>query len=122
MSTLLESAGQSLLAYAQNAWSVATDSVTTYLSDTYQAGLKWLFYVRGSVDLDPLASFDVTVYFDLADYFGVSPEGRGDGGQSYVTTWVDGAVSLGPIDAAPAVVASRVIDSCTEPVNFGLRA
>ena len=58
------------------------------LEDDYtKNSKKWLAYFSGSTSLgkkNPV-SFFVTIYIDLADYMGISPEGRAD----WVSVWID---------------------------------
>ena len=61
------------------------------LEQQYRRNGKWLaFFGAGAFDV-----IDVAIYVDLADYMGLTAEGRGEGGNSgdsWVTVWVDGGI------------------------------
>lgn len=63
--------------------------------DNYENGKKALFYVSGTAPT-PLGvsvvgvGIPITVYVDLADYYGITPEGQDD----LVTVWVDVGVTV----------------------------
>ena len=63
------------------------------LEQQYAGNAKWLVFLgAGAFDI-----IDVAIYIDLADYMGLTGEGRGDGsneGEQWVTVWVDGSAGL----------------------------
>ena len=63
------------------------------LAHQYRSGTKWL----ALFGVESLGIIEMTLYVDLADYLGITAEGRGDGanqGEQWVTVWVDGAAGL----------------------------
>lgn len=64
------------------------------LEQQYRGGAKWL----ALFGVEAMGFAEATLYVDLADYFGITAEGRGGGanrGEEWVTVWVEGAAGLG---------------------------
>ena len=96
-----------------------TDALKDNLETDYQNGRKWLAFLKAGVELG--VGINATIWVDLADYAEVSPEGRGDAGDQWVTIWVDiGAVlDLVPIPVAVGVVALDFEPNVPDPRRKG---
>ncbi len=63
------------------------------LEEQYSKNVKWLAYFKvGAFDV-----VDLSIYIDLADYFGVTKEGKGTfsaADDGWVTIWIDGGIGF----------------------------
>ena len=80
------------------------DAQSQALEDDYKQNRKWLGYLRGGIGTKGATLLDATLCIDLADYMGITPEGKGSGddGEQWVTVWIDfsgGAKVSLPVEA-----------------------
>ncbi|HJO11698.1 MAG TPA: hypothetical protein QGI39_06625, partial [Gammaproteobacteria bacterium] len=96
------------------AFSLVEESLVDNLQGHYQNGQKWLAFFSGG----GFKALEATIYIDLADYMGITPEGgagqNDDQDDSWVTVWVDGTVGAS-IGAPVALGVTRLDFSGDEP-------
>ena len=84
---------------ALSLFGAVADALKDNIETDYQNGRKWLGFLNGG------ALVNATIWVDLADYAGVTPEGRGDAGDQWITIWIDIGAALDWPPIAAGVVA-----------------
>ena len=69
------------------------------LEADYNNGRKWLAFLKGGQYVSG------AIWIDLADYAGITPEGRGDAGEQWITVWLDIGLVLNAIPIETGVIA-----------------
>ena len=92
------------------------DALKGQLEADYKNGRKWLAFLKGGEVVN------ATVWVDLADYAGVTPEGRGDAGEEWVTIWIDVGYGIDFPPIAAGVVALDFEANNPDPTRMGVHA
>ena len=95
---------------ALSLFGAVADALKDELEADYQNGRKWLGFLKGG------ELVNATIWVDLADYAGVTPEGR----SQWVTIWLDGGAALDWPPIAAGVVALDFEPNTPDPWHRGV--
>ena len=101
---------------ALSLFGAVADALKDNLEADYQNGRKWLGFLKAGEVVN------ATIWVDLADYAEVSPEGRGDAGDQWVTIWIDIGYALDWPPIAAGVVALDFEPNVPDPRRAGVHA
>ena len=93
-----------------------TDALKDNLEADYQNERKWLGFLKAGEVVN------ATIWVDLADYAGISPEGRGDTGEQWITIWIDVGYGIDWPPIAAGIVALDFEPNVPDPRRVGVHA